>query len=262
MDSSPHSASSVSDEFGTSLPVEQEGDVAGEEEHIHLPNPSFWPIFLTIAIALTVGGLIFWSKDSFPWLSVIAAPFVLIGILGFGLENPMAPVKERYVAVYRPVDTGKFKIGQNVIDAQGNWLGKIQARFDRYILVEHGRLVPKVYYVPSSVIREQIKNNTVFIALSEEDLVRRGLTSVPDDLYDEVPEPGIPTVRGVPLFARRPLSPAETGHYNYGKHWPGINTDASGSYHRNEVLPVPQTYVTEAAYATEEPIPPRAISPD
>ena len=61
MDSSPHSASSVSDEFGTSLPVEQEGDVAGEEEHIHLPNPSFWPIFLTIAIALTVGGMIFWS---------------------------------------------------------------------------------------------------------------------------------------------------------------------------------------------------------
>ncbi len=262
MDSSPQSASSISDEFGTSLPVEQEGDVEGVEEHVHLPNPSFWPILLTIAIALTVGGLIFWSKDSFPWLSVIAAPFVLVGILGWGLEDPTAPVKEKFVAVYRQVDTGKFKIGQNVIDAQGNWLGKIQARFDRYILVERGRLVPKVYYVPSSAIREQIKNNTVFITLSEEDLVRRGLTRVPDDLYEDVPEPGIPAVRGVPQFARKPLSPAETGHYNYGRYWPGINTDATGSYHREEVLPSPQTYVTEGVIATEEPIPPRSTSPD
>jgi osmotically-inducible protein OsmY len=71
--------------------TEHETELAeGEEGHIHLPNPSFWPIFLTVAIALTVGGLIFWSKDSFPWLSVIAAPFVLVGILGFGLEDPMA----------------------------------------------------------------------------------------------------------------------------------------------------------------------------
>lgn len=67
--------------------------VAGEEGHVHLPNPSFWPILLSVAIALTVGGLIFWAKDSFPWLSVIAAPFILIGILGWGLENPMAPRK-------------------------------------------------------------------------------------------------------------------------------------------------------------------------
>ena len=174
----------------------------------------------------------------------------------------MAPVQERYIAVYGPVDSGKFKIGQNVIDVQGNWLGKIQARFTRYILVERGRLVPKVYYVPQSAIKEQIQKNTVFITLSEDDLVHRGLTSVPDDLYDELPEPGMPRVSGIPLYARRPLSPAETGHYNYGRRWPGINTDASGSYHRNEVLPTPQTYVTEATYATEEPIPPRGISPD
>src|SRR5207248_5464579 len=141
-------------------------------------------------------------------------------------------------------------------------LGKIQARFSRYILVERGRLVPKVYYVPQHSIKEQIQNNAVFLTLSEDDLVRRGLTSVPDDLYDEVPEPGIPLVRGVPLFARRPLSPAETGHYNYGRRWPGINTDATGSYHREEVLPRPQTYVTEGVVATEEPIPPRPLNPD
>jgi len=259
MDSSPQSASSISDEFTTSLPAEQESDVSEVEEHVHLPNPSYWPILLSVAIAVAIGGLLFLS--SFPWISIIALPFVLVGILGWGLEDPMAPIKEKFVAVYRAVDRWKFKIGQNVVDAQGNWLGKIHARFSRYILVERGRLVPKVYYVPQSAIKEQIKNNTIFLTLSEDDLVRMGLTRVPDDIYDEVPEARIPSVRGVPQFARRPLSPAETGHYNYGKLWPGINTDASGSYHREEVLPVPQTYVTEGVYATE-PIPPRDINPD
>src|SRR5437868_14144423 len=71
--------------------TEHEAELAeGEEGHVHLPNPSFWPILLSVAIALTVGGLILWSKDSFPWLSVIAAPFIIVGILGWGLEDPMA----------------------------------------------------------------------------------------------------------------------------------------------------------------------------
>jgi len=65
--------------------------LAGEEGHVHLPNPSFWPILLSVAIALFISGLLFWSQDSFPWLSLVAVPFILIGILGFGLEDPMAP---------------------------------------------------------------------------------------------------------------------------------------------------------------------------
>ena len=260
MDSSPQSASSMSDELGTTLPVEHEGDVAAEEEHVHLPNPSFWPILLSIAIAVAIGGFIFGT--SFPWISIIALPFVLIGIVGWGIEDPMAPLREKYIPVYRPADTWKFKIGQNVADAQGNWLGKVQARFSRYILVERGRFVPKVYYVPQSAIKEQVRNNTIFLTLSQDDLVSRGFTSVPDDLYGEVPEHELPSVRGIPQFGRRPLSPAETGHYVYGRHWPGINTDASGSYHRDEVLPVPQTYVTEGVYATEAPIPPRPLNPE
>jgi hypothetical protein len=52
-------------------------------------------------------------------------------------------------------------------------------------------------------------------------------------------------VKGVPLFARGPLSPAETGHYNYGPNFPGINTDAAGSYRPEEVRPVPQKYVAD-----------------
>src|SRR5690349_15994110 len=75
--------------------TEQEAELAeGEEGHVHLPNPSFWPILLSVAIAFTVAGLILWSKNSFPWLSVIAAPFVLVGILGWGLEDPMATRRE------------------------------------------------------------------------------------------------------------------------------------------------------------------------
>jgi len=84
----------TADEVTAPILTEHAPDLAeGEEGHIHLPNPSFWPILLTIAIAVTVGGLIFWSKDSFPWLSVIGAPFILVGIIGWGVEDPMAPPK-------------------------------------------------------------------------------------------------------------------------------------------------------------------------
>ena len=262
MDTSSQSPRSISDEFNDALQVQQESDVEEEgEPHIHMPNPSFWPILLSIALAITLGGVLFVSNA--PWISLIALPFVFIFMLGWALEDPMAPKKEMppvYQAVQ--VDPWKFKIGQNVVDAQGKWLGKVQARFSRYILVERGTFLPKVYYVPHSAVRDQVKNNTIFLTLSEGNLVRRGLNSVPDDLYEEVPEVGIPRVRGVPQFARRPLSPAETGHYNYGRMSPGINTDASGSYHREEVQPRPQTYVTDNIFTTDEPIPSRVISPD
>ncbi|MFL5696314.1 MAG: BON domain-containing protein [Ktedonobacteraceae bacterium] len=63
-----------------------EGEV---EHHIHMPNPSFWPFILSVAIAVTVGGLLF--VNTFPWISIIAAPFVLISIVAWGLEDPFAP---------------------------------------------------------------------------------------------------------------------------------------------------------------------------
>jgi len=259
MDSSPHSASPISDEVDTSLLAHQEGDIEKAEPHVHLPNPSYWPILLSLAIVFAMGGLLF--VTSAPWLSLLVLPFVLVCILGWALEDPMAPQKEQVVTVYQAVDPWKFKIGQNVVDSQGKWLGKIQARFNRYILVERGGLLPKVYYVPQSATRDQIKNNAIFLTLSEDDLVRMELNRVPNDLYYEAPEVGVPTVRGIAQFARRPLSPAETGHYNYGRNWPGINTDASGSYHHEEILPKPQDYVTEGVYATDK-IPPREINPD
>lgn len=136
-----------------------------------------------------------------------------------------------------------FRLGQEVIDIDGNKIGKVQARFDRYLLVERGSLFVKTYYVPHTAISKSA-GSAVYLALSEEELRSQGFNQVPEDLYEEVPEPGVPQVfSGVPKFARRPLSPAQTGHYNYGRRWPGINTDAAGSYHREEVLPVPQKLV-------------------
>jgi hypothetical protein len=261
MDGSPQSASYTPQEANASL-LEQHVD--GHEEaaspHIHLPNPSYWPALLSVAVAVTIGGLVVVSI--IPWISLIGIIFVFLCIMGWALENPMAPLKDVYVTVRRKVDPSKFKIGQNVIDSKRKWLGKVEARFSRYILVERGRLFGSVYYVPQSAVRDEIKNNTILLAVSEEDLLRMGLNNIPDDLYEDVPEAGVPVVRGAAQFARRPLSPAETGHYAYGTRGPGMNTDASGSYHRDEVLPRPQTYVTEDVYTTDMPIPSRVISPD
>lgn len=152
-----------------------------------------------------------------------------------------------------------FELGQEVLDKDGKRLGKIQARFRNYVLVERGGLFVKAYYVPHSAIRD-VSKGIILLSLRENDLKRQGLNRVPDDLYEDTPEPGRPDVSGVAQFARGPLSPAETGHYNYGRRWPGINTDASGSYHRDEVLPKPQKYVREEIFTTDLPVEPREIS--
>ena len=136
-----------------------------------------------------------------------------------------------------------FHLGQAVIDDDGNTIGKVQARFNRYVLVERGGLFGKTYYVPRTAISRSA-GGVLRLSLSEEGLREQGYNEVPADLYDETPEMGVPKIfSGVPKFAKRPLSPAQTGHYHYGRHWPGINTDAGGSYHRDEVLPIPQKLV-------------------
>lgn len=141
--------------------------------------------------------------------------------------------------------TRAFELGEAVQDRDGKKLGKVRARFSKYILVERGGLFSKAYYVPKDALTSNIKG-VIRLSLSEQDLRQQGLDSVPDDLYQEPPEVEIPRVTGVPLVGLKPLSPAETGHYNYGRLWPGINTDASHSYHRDEVMPAPQRVVEEA----------------
>jgi hypothetical protein len=143
------------------------------------------------------------------------------------------------------VSARAFELGEAVQDRDGKKLGKVRARFSRYILVERGGLFSKAYYVPKSAVTSNIKG-LIRLLLNEEELRQQGLDSVPDDLYAEPPEVERPRVTGVPLVGLEPLSPAETGHYNYGRRWPGINTDASGSYRRDEVMPAPQRVVEEA----------------
>jgi hypothetical protein len=259
MDSSPLNTRISSDAL--SLPSQEDEQEEETHTHVHLPNPSYWPAVLAVSLGLAFIGILIINTT--PALLIVALVLVLIGILGWALEDPMAPVKEKFVSVRVVVDPWKYKIGQNVVDSQRNWLGKVRARFANYVLVERGSVMLKVFYVPNSAIHEQSKSNILFLTMSEDDLIRQGYNSVPDDLYEEMPEAGRPVVRGVPQFARRPLSPAETGHYSYGKHSPGMNTDAGHSYVRREINPTPQTYVTEEPiYVTDEPIPARAISSD
>lgn len=286
MDSSLHSSHMAADKLNTSPTALQAEAEEEEEHHVHLPNPSLWPLILTVAILVTVAGLLF--VPSIPWVTIIGIPFILVGIMGWALEDPMAPIKEKFVTIRQPAIPSRFRIGQDVFDKDGEWVGTVKARFPNYILVERGGLLIKPFYIPQRFVRSNVERNIVVLSLSENELRSKGYKTIPDDLYEEAPDFGRPPLNGTPLFARGPLSPAETGHYNYGPNSPGINTDASGSYHHEEVVPRPERYVaprrrlyaTDRAvasptpeipagieesgevYVTDRTIPPRTISPD
>src|SRR5438270_12834800 len=119
-----------------------------------------------------------------------------------------------------------FDLGLEVFDKEGKRLGKIQARFSRYILVERGGLFVKAYYVPHSAI-SNYDGKVLHLSYTEEDLRNKGFNRIPDDLYIESPEPGITDLSGVAQFSRGPLSPAQTGNYNYGKLYPDFNLEYS-----------------------------------
>ncbi len=101
MDTTLHSVGLAVDNLEQSAAISQEVEEA--EHHIHLPNPSYWPLILGAAVLVEVTGLLFVPEG--PWLSIIAAPFVLLGILGWGLEDPMAhPTStEKHVHKDRPI---------------------------------------------------------------------------------------------------------------------------------------------------------------
>ncbi|GCE25915.1 hypothetical protein KDA_13990 [Dictyobacter alpinus] len=86
------------DDIDTSLESYQDAEEA--EHHIHMPGPSMWPFLLSIAILVAVAGLLF-IPDA-PWLTLVAAIFVIWGILGWALEDPMATSHDE-IAVRKPL---------------------------------------------------------------------------------------------------------------------------------------------------------------
>src|SRR5437588_8132350 len=161
MDHSLQSAHLTMNELTTLPTVNPEETVETEEEHhIHLPGPSWWPLLLSVAILVAIAGLLF-IPDS-PWITIIAAPFVLVGILGWGLEDPMASPKERYITSQKAASTQwRFQIGQDVVDRDGNWIGMVQARFSHYLLVDNGALLVKAYYIPRGFIEDGTKDHVL-----------------------------------------------------------------------------------------------------
>src|SRR5262249_9714602 len=148
-------------------------------------------------------------------LTIIAAPFVLLGILGWGLEDSMASPKEQLLPAQEAGGArSRFYIGQDVVDKDGEVIGTVEARFSNYLLVNIGGLV-RPAYIPHRLI-EAVNAKFIQVSIDEFEVRKNGWQNVPDDLYDNAPEYGVPTVNGVPMFAQGPLSPAETGHYNYG----------------------------------------------
>jgi hypothetical protein len=260
MDSSLQRTYVLQDETAASLAPHVEAEHEGEEPHIHLPQPSFWPLVVGLGVLIAVSALLF-LPDSL-WFMVIAGAFMLFGIMGWALEDPMAPPKGRFVTVPAQGIQSRFIIGQDVVDKDGYEVGVIQARFKHYVLVERGGLGLSAFYVPQRLLEAMDNKEQVRLTVSEADLWAMEANLVPDDLYDVQPEEGLPQLKGVPMFANGPFSPAETGHYNYGPNFPGINTDASGSYKHGEVRPSPQRFVAERRkiYTNRKKLPPRAIS--
>ena len=68
---------------------QKENQGTEEAQHLHLSQPSIWPLLLSAAILLCISGLL--VLPNIPWLSIIALPFVLAGIVGWALEDPLAP---------------------------------------------------------------------------------------------------------------------------------------------------------------------------
>ncbi len=185
MDTSLQKANLAIDELDMSSAAHQA--VEEEEQHIHMPGPSWWPIVLSVAILLTVIGLLFIPDG--PWLSVAAAPFILVGILGWALEDPMAgaaaheaPTRiyvpslpaqevldrareaaERVVTVsstaysVHPVKVELESEDQGVVLAL---YGKVELEAQREELEEAIRAVPGVYDVKNFIVAE----DTILIA--------------------------------------------------------------------------------------------------
>ena len=113
MNTSLQNTNLTEDELTVPVLEDQDADIAEAEEaaHIHLPNGSLWPLLLGLAILVTMIG--FAIINTTPWVTIIGAVFVLVGILGWASENPNASHEEvvepgKYAATFaEAAKTGK-----------------------------------------------------------------------------------------------------------------------------------------------------------
>ena len=93
MDTSLQNTNLTEDEMTMPALADQGAEHAeGEEAHIHLPNGSFWPVLVGVAILVTMVGILFINTAY--WITIVGAVFVFIGVMGWALENPMATHRE------------------------------------------------------------------------------------------------------------------------------------------------------------------------
>ena len=133
----------------------------------------------------------------------------------------------------------QVSVGQQVYDTQGTRVGKVAVRFPLYILIEQGWIFPRVYYVPLSLVAH-INGPSLWLNVSEATLKAQDFAQVPQEINDAPARPArenLIDISDVSSLGMSPLTPAETGHYHYGPHSPGINTDAGGSYTQAEMDP-------------------------
>ena len=133
----------------------------------------------------------------------------------------------------------QVRVGLRVYDTQGKQIGKIAVRFPLYLLIERGRIFPRVYYVPLALVA-RINGPSLWLSVSEATLKAQDCAQVPLAINDAPASPAnehLLDISGVSSLGLSPLTPAETGHYHYGPHSPGMNTDAGGSYTPAEIDP-------------------------
>ena len=130
-------------------------------------------------------------------------------------------------------------VDQQVYDSQGVRVGKVAVCFPLYLLIERGWIFPRGYYVPRSLVA-RVQGSSLWLNVSEAVLKARDYAQVPLEIND-APAPLANADRidisDLSSLGMSPLTPAETGHYHYGPHSPGINTDAGGSYTQAEMDP-------------------------
>ncbi len=83
-------ASLTGDDVAIAQPDIDELEDAAEEEHIHMPNPSLWPLIAGVGAGLAVLGFLILFVSHTPWIVVIGVIMTFVGILGWALEDPFA----------------------------------------------------------------------------------------------------------------------------------------------------------------------------